>query len=145
MKLMLYHIFENFAKKITNWTGSTYAFITALTIITIWILCGSFFHYSDTWQLIINTFTTISSFLMLFLLQRSHNKDYTTIQMKLNEMIASQKGASNSLLHIEDLCEAEIKQIQKKYRILSKLIENEDPLNTHSIEEVKSPKSGLNT
>lgn len=134
---MIYRFFENLARWTTDWAGTTLAFNLALMTILIWIATGPLFHYSDTWQLVINTSTTIITFLMVFLLQRAHNKDSLAMQMKLNEMLASQSGASNRLLSIEDLTEDEIRKIQKRFRSLTQRANNENnPHAVHSVEEV---------
>ncbi|MEO8885933.1 MAG: low affinity iron permease family protein, partial [Mucilaginibacter sp.] len=95
------NFFEKFANWATNATGSSAAFIIALTIIITWIFTGPIFDYSDTWQLIINTGTTIVTFLMVFLIQKSQNKDSKAIHLKLNELIASHQGTSNRMVNIE--------------------------------------------
>src|SRR6186713_3351006 len=95
--------FEAFAAKATHAAGSTYAFLGAFTVILVWLFTGPLFHYSDTWQLIINTGTTIITFLMVFLIQKTQNKDSIAIQMKLNELIACNEKASNRLVDIEDI------------------------------------------
>lgn len=86
--------FENFASKASKAVGSSYAFISALTIVILWAICGPFFDFSETWQLVINTGTTIITFLMVFLIQKSQNKDSLAIQLKLNELVASSDRSS---------------------------------------------------
>src|SRR3954447_9619809 len=102
-------IWEVFARLATAWTGSSWAFAIALGIIIVWLATGPLFNYSDTWQLIINTGTTIVTFLMVFLIQRSQNKDSLAIQLKLNEIVAALEGASNRLINVEDLSEDEVR------------------------------------
>ena len=127
--------FEKFANWATNATGSSAAFITAIIIIIIWIITGPVFHYSDTWQLIINTGTTIVTFLMVFLIQKSQNKDSKAVHLKLNELLASHQGASNRMVDIEDLTEIELDHLHKFYVKLSDLAEAEDDITcTHSID-----------
>jgi len=127
--------FEKFSNWATNATGSSAAFITAIVVILIWIVTGPVFHYSDTWQLIINTGTTIITFLMVFLIQKSQNKDSKAIHLKLNELLASHQGASNRMVDIEDLTEIELDQLHKFYVALGKFAEKEDDLTcTHSID-----------
>ncbi len=138
---MIYRFFENLAKWTTDWTGSTFAFIFALMTIILWLASGMIFGYSDTWQLVINTTTTIVTFLMVFLLQRAHNKESLAMQMKLNELIASKLGASNRLLNIESLTEDEIRLIQEKFHLLKKDTENY-PLSSHSVEEFTNSSVG---
>src|ERR1700744_1870597 len=127
--------FEKFSNWATNATGSSAAFIIAIVVILIWIVTGPVFHYSDTWQLIINTGTTIITFLMVFLIQKSQNKDSKAVHLKLNELLASHQGASNRMVDIEDLTERELDQLHKFYEQLSDLAEKEDDLTcTHSID-----------
>jgi low affinity Fe/Cu permease len=129
------NLFERFANWATIATGSSAAFITAIVIIAVWIITGPIFNYSDTWQLIINTGTTIVTFLMVFLIQKSQNKDSKAIHLKLNEILASHQGASNRMVDIEDLSEQELDQLHKFYVQLSELAQKEDDITcTHSID-----------
>jgi low affinity Fe/Cu permease len=131
-------IFEKFASKVTKATGSTPAFLGAFGIVLVWALSGPFFDYSETWQLVINTGTTIITFLMVFLIQKAQNKDSMAIQLKLNELVASHEFASNRLVDVEDLSEAEMKVLQQYYILLSALSKKEDSLqHSHSIDEAK--------
>jgi low affinity Fe/Cu permease len=128
--------FENIAKAATLFTGSTAAFIIALSTIIIWLITGPIFHYSDTWQLVINTGTTIITFLMVFLIQSTQNKDSKALHLKLNELVASLKGPSNRLVDIEDLSDAELDLLADYYKHLAKLAKKEKDLSkSHSIEE----------
>jgi low affinity Fe/Cu permease len=132
------NIFECISHKCSQFTGSTLAFITALMIIAAWIFTGPVFHFSDTWQLVINTGTTVITFLMVFLIQRSQNKDSKAIHLKLNELIASLKGPSNRLVDVEELSEDEIEILAKYYRKLSEMAKKETDLSiSHSIEEAE--------
>jgi low affinity Fe/Cu permease len=129
------NLFERFANWATNATGSSGAFIMAMVTIVIWLVTGPVFKYSDTWQLIINTGTTIITFLMVFLIQKSQNKDSKAIHLKLNEILASHEGSSNRMVDIEDLSENELDHLHKFYQQLSDLAEKEeDLLCTHSID-----------
>lgn len=129
------NLFEQFANWATIATGSSSAFITAIAVIIVWGITGPVFKYSDTWQLIINTGTTIITFLMVFLIQKSQNKDSKAIHLKLNEIIASHQGTSNRMVNIEDLTELELDQLHKFYVQLSKLAAKEGDLTcTHSID-----------
>jgi low affinity Fe/Cu permease len=129
------NLFEKFSNWATIATGSSAAFIIAISVIIIWGVTGPIFKYSDTWQLIINTGTTIVTFLMVFLIQKSQNKDSKAIHLKLNELLASHQGASNRMVDIEDITEAELDQLHKFYVELSDLAEKEDDLTcTHSID-----------
>ena len=127
--------FENTATKITYWTGSSIAFITAFVIILVWGVTGPVFGYSDTWQLVINTGTTIITFLMVFIIQKSQNKDSKAIQLKLNELIAASRHASNRMVDIEDLTEAELDVLHKFYQRLSDVSEEDQDIHhSHSID-----------
>jgi len=108
----------------------------ALGVIVIWAFTGPIFGYSDTWQLVINTGTTIVTFLMVFLIQRAQNKDALAIHLKLNEIVAALEGASNRLIDVEDLTEPEIDALRNYYKRLIELAREDDKLTTtHSIEE----------
>jgi low affinity Fe/Cu permease len=130
--------FETFAQSMTRWTGSTGTFLGALGIVVVWGLTGPLFGYSDTWQLVINTSTTIVTFLMVFLIQRTQNKDSLALQLKLNELVAAMKGASNRLLNAEDLTEEELHTLHRHYARLAELAEEEASLGeSHSVEEAE--------
>jgi low affinity Fe/Cu permease len=127
---------ERFAISVTKATGSTSAFIIAFILVIIWGATGPVFHYSENWQLVINTGTTIITFLMVFLIQKAQNKDSLAIQLKLNELVAAHEFASNRLVDVENLSEEELKVIQKYYSKLSKRTKNEESLQqSHSIDE----------
>ncbi|MDR2228404.1 MAG: low affinity iron permease family protein [Flavobacteriaceae bacterium] len=127
--------FETFANKATSFTGSSSAFTIALAIVIVWLLSGPFFNYSETWQLIINTGTTIITFLMVFLIQKSQNKDSKAIQLKLNELIAASKDASNRMVDIEDLTEKELDQLHQYFVTLAQMTKNEINIHqSHSID-----------
>jgi low affinity Fe/Cu permease len=129
------NLFEKAANKITNWTGSSMAFGVAASIIIIWGISGPLFGYSDTWQLVINTGTTIITFLMVFLIQKTQNKDSKAIQLKLNELIAASRHASNRMVDIEDLSEQELDVLHKYYERLSDEAEEDEDIHTsHSID-----------
>ncbi|MGZ3885240.1 MAG: low affinity iron permease family protein [Bacteroidia bacterium] len=133
------NIFEKISYSCTRFTGSTAAFIMALGIILAWLISGPFFHFSDTWQLVINTGTTIVTFLMVFLIQRAQNKDSRAVHLKLNELIASLQGPSNRLVDIESLNEKELEVLSEFYRKLSVLSKKEKDLSvSHSIDEASS-------
>ena len=130
------HGLERFSAAVTRWTGGTSAFAVALAVVLIWAATGPVFGYSNTWQLVINTGTTIVTFLMVFLIQRSQNKESLAVQVKLNELLAAQHGASNRLINVEDLSEAEIAALRNYYLKLIQLAKKDDNLTaTHSIEE----------
>jgi low affinity Fe/Cu permease len=118
------------------WTGSSSAFGLAVLTIVLWVILGPMFHYSDTWQLVINTSTTIVTFLMVFLIQRAQNKEALAVQLKLNEVIATLEGASNRLINVEDLPEKHISQLHQHFARLSLLAAKETSITkSHSIEE----------
>lgn len=132
------YFFDRFSNKVTKATGSPYAFMTAISIIIIWGVTGPIFDYSDTWQLIINTGTTIITFLMVFVIQQSQNKDTMALHLKLNELIAATKTASNRLVDIEDLTEEELLTIKKYYIKLAELSKEEKDIHrTHSLDEAE--------
>ena len=128
--------FHKFSNAVTRVSGKPIAFIIAFLIILIWGVTGPIFDFSDTWQLIINTSTTIVTFLMVFVIQYSQNKDTTAIQLKLNELIACEKRASNRLIDVEDLTTEELEVLKKFYIKLSRLSAKENDLHSsHSIDE----------
>lgn len=140
-------LFERFANAATKFTGSSPAFLGAAAIVFLWAATGPFFNYSETWQLVINTGTTIITFLMVFLIQKAQNKDGKAIQLKLNELIAANEKASNRMVDIEDLTENELDQLHKFYAKLAVLTKQETDLHcSHSIdmaEEQATEKSKL--
>lgn len=128
--------FEKFSARATKVTGKPIAFILAFLIIISWVITGPIFHYSDTWQLVINTGTTIITFLMVFLIQQSQNKDTLALQLKLNELIAASSKASNRLIDVEDLTAAELDLLKNFYIKLAELAKQEGNIHkTHSIDE----------
>ncbi|HTN47573.1 MAG TPA: low affinity iron permease family protein [Flavipsychrobacter sp.] len=131
--------FDRFSTLVTKVTGKPVTFIVALSVIIIWAISGPIFNYSDTWQLIINTGTTIITFLMVFVIQQSQNKDTEAMQLKLNELIAATLSASNRLIDIEDLSEKELDKLKEFYVTLSnKSREEKDFFQTHSIDEAEA-------
>ncbi|MDF2191678.1 low affinity iron permease family protein [Paraflavitalea sp. CAU 1676] len=145
-------LFNKISAKLTHASGSPLASILALALIVGWAISGPLFGFSDTWQLVINTTTTIITFLMVFIIQQTQNKDTIAIHMKLNELIACHEKASNRLVDIEDLTEEELNVIKKYYTKLSRLAEKEKDLHSsHSLDEAdenheqksKSTKKGL--
>lgn len=125
-------LFERFAGFVTRFTGSSTAFLLALSVIIIWIVTGPIFEYSNTWQLVINTGTTIITFLMVFLIQKAQNKDSLTTQIKLDELIAATDAASNHLLVVEDLTEAELRTLRKYFLRLAELADDENITETRT-------------
>jgi low affinity Fe/Cu permease len=109
---------ERLAQAVTRWTGSTTAFSIAMISVVVWGATGPAFHWSDTWQLIMNTASSIVTFLMVFLIQRSQNKDTLAIHVKLNELLSSAEGASKGLVSVEDLSETELQTLKTRYQRL---------------------------
>jgi low affinity Fe/Cu permease len=131
--------FERLSEGVTRRTGSTAAFIAALGVIAVWAVLGPIFGFSDTWQLVINTGTTIVTFLMVFLIQRSQNKDALAIHLKLNELVAAMKGASNRLIDVEGLSERELLVLERHFGELARLARAEaDITQSHSVEEAEA-------
>jgi low affinity Fe/Cu permease len=127
---------ERMSGAVTAWTGSSTAFGLALGVIALWAVLGPVFSYSDTWQLVINTGTTIVTFLMVFLIQRSQNKDALAIHLKLNELVAALEGASNRLIDVESLSEKDLRTLQAHFSTLAKLAgEESDIAQSHSVDE----------
>jgi low affinity Fe/Cu permease len=123
---------------ISHWSGSSWAFALAVLTVVVWLLTGPMFGYSDTWQLVINTGTTVVTFLMVFLIQRAQNKESLAVQLKLNEIVAALEGASNRLIDIENLSEAELAVIHRHYHTLAEIAKHESDIRrSHSIEEAR--------
>lgn len=132
----LSELLEKFSYQATRASGTSMAFVLATAVIVVWGITGPIFRYSDTWQLVINTGTTVITFLMVFLIQRAQNKDSLAIHLKLNEIVAALEGASNRLIDVEDLSEPEIIALRNYYKKLIELARADDVLTTtHSIEE----------
>ena len=131
-------LFERLAEHIGRWTGSTLAFMLAAGIVVAWALTGPIFGFSDTWQLVINTGTTVVTFLMVFLIQRAQNKDAQATQLKLNEIVSAIEGASNRLVNVEDLSEHELEVLHEHYRTLARMAAAAGRITqSHSIEEAE--------
>lgn len=131
-------LLERSATAATHWTGSTSAFMLACLVVIGWALSGRIFRYSDTWQLVINTGTTIVTFLMVFLIQRTQNKDSSALHLKLNEIVAALEGASNRLIDVESLTEHDLEVLHRHYARLAQMSMKEGSLtHSHSIEEAE--------
>ena len=130
--------FERFASTIMRVTGTNTAFYTACAFVLLWLVTGPLFDFSDTWQLVINTGTTIITFLMVFLIQKTQNKDSIAIQIKLNELVAANEKASNRLVSVEQMTETELRTISEYYSKLAAMAKQEDNLlKSHSIDEAE--------
>ena len=112
--------FGKIAGKVTVAAGTVWAFTAAIGIVVLWALTGPFFHFSEDWQLVINTTTTIVTFLMVFVIQHAQNKDMRAVQLKLNELIAAMEGASNRLIDVEDLSDHELQHLFDRFQQLAK-------------------------
>jgi len=112
--------FAQFAKHVAHWMGNPFAFDVAGLIVVLWALTGPFFGYSDSWQLVINTGTTIVTFLMVFLIQNTQNRDAAAVQLKLDELIRAVSGAQNALLDLEELGDEEIERLRARYSELAR-------------------------
>ena len=139
-------LLERFSATATQWTGSTSAFSLAVATVVVWLALGPVFEYSNSWQLVINTGTTIVTFLMVFLIQRSQNKDALAIHLKLNELVAAMEGASNRLIDVQSLSERDLQTLEAYFRELALLARKSiDVTESHSVEEARerhSIKSG---
>jgi low affinity Fe/Cu permease len=130
------HFFEKFSSRISKASGSNAAIITAFSVVVLWLLCGLFENFSADWKFVFNIGTTMITFLMVFIIQKSRNKDSLAIQLKLNELVAAHEIASNRLVDVENMTEEELKVIQKYYSQLSDSAKNEESLQqSHSIDE----------
>ncbi|HEU4554032.1 MAG TPA: low affinity iron permease family protein [Chitinophaga sp.] len=128
--------FERFSTQVINVTGSAWAFCLALVVIIVWAVTGPLFGFSDTWQLVINTGTTIITFLMVFVIQKSQNKDSKSVQLKLNELIAANRLASNRLIVAEDLTEEELDVLHKYYcKLADETKKRINMKESHSVED----------
>jgi low affinity Fe/Cu permease len=129
--------FRIFARHSAVMLGSAWAFGGAVFVILVWILTGPTFHFSDTWQLIINTATTIITFLMVFLIQNTQNRDAKAVHLKLDEMIRALKGARNKLVDLEDLSDEELKKLEEQFQRLRKKAEH-NGTHSHKTQSAKS-------
>jgi low affinity Fe/Cu permease len=131
-------LMERVSGAVTRWAGSSSAFVLALLVVVAWAATGPIFDFSSTWQLVINTGTTIVTFLMVFLIQRAQNKDAKAIQLKLNELVAAMDGASNRLIDVEDLDEDELETLHRFYAKLVEVARKDGKLTqSHTIEEAE--------
>lgn len=132
--------FDRFASRVTRWAGSPVAFAAALLSVVIWGAVGHYFNYSENWQLVINTGTTIVTFLMVFMIQQSQNKDSIALHLKLNELLAATRQASNRMIGIEDLDEQDLREVASFYvRLAARARDGGKGNETHSIDEEGMP------
>jgi len=136
--------FEKVSNTITLYSGSSPVFIVAVGLILLWGITGPVFHFSNTWLLIVNTGTSIITFLMVFLIQKSQNKESIAVQLKLNELIAANNSASNRLLNIQDLSEGELNILYEHYRTLVELTQKaKSNTKSHSVEDAIVAVEGI--
>jgi len=117
--------FSSFSRRTSEAAGGPWAFALAVAVVLAWAVTGPLFGFSDSWQLVINTGTTIVTFLMVFLIQHAQNKDTQVLQLKLDELLAAHEGASNQLIGLEDLSETEVRRLQVKFQHLAAALEKE--------------------
>jgi low affinity Fe/Cu permease len=132
----VHRFLEWLSGKVTAFAGSSWALATAVMFVAAWAACGPLFEYSEKWQLTVNTGTTIVTFLMVFLIQRAQNKESLAVQIKLNELLASQRGASNRLINVEDLSEDDIRDLHSRFaKLAERLSDAADEGDLHSVSE----------
>ena len=132
-------LFRKFSHRTSEAVGSSWAFMIAVAIIGVWAMTGPMFHYSDTWQLVINTGTTIITFLMVFLIQNTQNRDAKAIHLKLDELIKATKGAHNSMIDLDKLSDAQLKELEEEYkRICETEEETEESGDAAALREIKN-------
>jgi low affinity Fe/Cu permease len=119
--------FRRFAQHTAELVGSPWAFLVAVAVIVVWAVTGPLFRFSDTWQLVINTGTTIVTFLMVFLIQNTQNRDARALHLKMDELISAVQGAKNSMIDIEDLPEEDLRRLQRQFEQLGKRAQQADP------------------
>ena len=133
-------LFDKFASSVTRWAGSPAAFCAALLVVLVWGVLGPKFHYSENWQLVINTGTTIVTFLMVFLIQQSQNKDSVAVHLKLNELLAANRNASNRMIGIEELDEQDLREVATFYvRLAARAKAAGSRKEAHSIDDEGMP------
>jgi low affinity Fe/Cu permease len=133
--------FRVFARRSSMMLGSAWAFATAVLVILVWLLTGPMFHFSDTWQLIINTATTVVTFLMVFLIQNTQNRDAKAAHLKLDELIRAVKDARNELVDLEDLSDEELQKLEQQFRNMRKRAENDETSPSRHADPVESAAS----
>ncbi|WP_408600436.1 low affinity iron permease family protein [Pseudomonas sp. PLMAX] len=131
--------FAKFCQALSNWAGSSKTFLTAVVLIVVWALTGPYFHYNDTWQLIINTSTTIITFLMVFLIQNTQNRDNDILHLKIDELIRATKEAQNASLCLDKMGTRELRKLREQYSSLGE----EGQINFDSVEEDDAIPDGM--
>jgi low affinity Fe/Cu permease len=132
-------LLSRLANAAMKWTGSSFAFLIAVGAIAVWGISGPYFGYSDTWQLVINTGTSVVTFLMVFLIQRAQNKDSQAVHLKLNELIAAVSGASNRLINVERLEEQDLQDLHQNFeKLIEHTASDANPTTPHSVEEASA-------
>src|SRR5882672_8943595 len=131
-------LFRKFAQTTSQAVGSSWAFILSFLIIVVWAITGPMFHFSDTWQLVINTGTTIVTFLMVFLIQNTQNRDAKAIHLKLDELLKGVKGARTKLVDLEDLSDDELEALHQEFKKLHQHEEGKKPIRKSSKAKAKS-------
>jgi len=129
---MVSDAFRVFARRSSIALGSAWAFAGAVLVILVWVLTGPMFHFSDTWQLVINTATTIVTFLMVFLIQNTQNRDAKAVHLKLDEVIRALKGARNQLVDLENLSDQELKKLEEQFKSMRKRAEKDGSPSRHA-------------
>jgi low affinity Fe/Cu permease len=124
--------FRVFARRSSSALGSAWAFVGAVLVILVWIVTGPMFHFSDTWQLVINTATTIITFLMVFLIQNTQNRDAKAVHLKLDELIRALTNARNELVDLENLSDEELTKLEKQFKSMRKQAENDGSPSRHT-------------
>src|SRR5262250_2365234 len=133
--------FRGFAKRSSILLGSAWAFCGAVLVILVWLITGPTFHFSATWQLIINTATTVVTFLMVFLIQNTQNRDAKAVHLKLDELIRAVKGARDELVDLEDLSDEELKKLEDQFRRMRKRAENDEASPSRHVDPVETAAS----
>jgi low affinity Fe/Cu permease len=133
--------FRVFARRSSMMLGSAWAFAVAVLVIVVWLLTGPMFHFSDTWQLIINTATTVVTFLMVFLIQNTQNRDAKAMHLKLDELIRAIKDARNELVDLEDLSDEELQKLEQQFRNMRQRAENDETCPSRHADPVESVAS----
>jgi low affinity Fe/Cu permease len=134
-------VFRVFAQRSSAMLGSAWAFSAAVLVILLWLVTGPIFHFSDTWQLIINTATTVVTFLMVFLIQNTQNRDAKAMHLKLDELIRAVKDARNELVDVEDLSDEELKKLEEQFRRMRERAESDDASPSRHVDPVETAAS----